>query len=110
MAKEVGSSGPLDQLIERSPGGAGTTSWERCCLGLPSLVIVTADNQRAIADELAGAGAAKLLGWHGDVEAENVSRALENISADPTGLRRMGEAAGGVCDGLGAKRIRERMT
>ncbi|MFH0934731.1 MAG: UDP-2,4-diacetamido-2,4,6-trideoxy-beta-L-altropyranose hydrolase, partial [Pseudomonadota bacterium] len=27
-------------------GAAGCTSWERCCLGLPSLMMVLADNQR----------------------------------------------------------------
>lgn len=30
-------------------GAAGSTSWERCCLGLPTLMLVLADNQRAVA-------------------------------------------------------------
>ena len=30
-------------------GASGTTSWERCCLGLPSIVISIADNQIPIA-------------------------------------------------------------
>lgn len=38
-------------------GGAGTTSWERCCLGLPSVVLVLADNQKTVAASLARAGA-----------------------------------------------------
>ncbi|MCF7970953.1 MAG: UDP-2,4-diacetamido-2,4,6-trideoxy-beta-L-altropyranose hydrolase [Methylococcaceae bacterium] len=29
-------------------GAAGTTVWERCCLGLPSMVIMLAENQRLI--------------------------------------------------------------
>lgn len=29
-------------------GAAGSTSWERMCLGLPSIVIVTAENQRSV--------------------------------------------------------------
>ena len=91
-------------------GGAGTTSWERCCLGLPSVVIVTAGNQRPIADELGNAGAAAVLGWHGDVDPGRVSRAVADISADPTGRRRMGEAAARLCDGQGAMRIRERLS
>jgi len=33
-------------------GAAGTTSWERCALGLPAVVIVQADNQREIANAL----------------------------------------------------------
>ena len=34
-------------------GASGTSTWERCCLGLPSLVMILADNQKEIAEELA---------------------------------------------------------
>lgn len=30
-------------------GAAGATTWERCCLGLPSFIVVLAENQREIA-------------------------------------------------------------
>lgn len=33
-------------------GAAGTTTWERCCLGLPTVLIETADNQRTIIQNL----------------------------------------------------------
>lgn len=39
-------------------GAAGSTSWERCCLGLPTIVLVLAENQRAIAQALDREGAA----------------------------------------------------
>lgn len=42
-------------------GAAGSTSWERCCLGLPTLILVLADNQRAIAEALNRAGATAFL-------------------------------------------------
>lgn len=40
-------------------GAAGSTSWERCCMGLPSFLIVLACNQQLIAEALNFAGAAK---------------------------------------------------
>lgn len=39
-------------------GAAGSTSWERCCLGLPSIMVVLADNQNLIAKDLHNWGAA----------------------------------------------------
>jgi UDP-2,4-diacetamido-2,4,6-trideoxy-beta-L-altropyranose hydrolase len=33
-------------------GAAGSSTWERCCLGLPTIQVVTADNQKYIASNL----------------------------------------------------------
>jgi UDP-2,4-diacetamido-2,4,6-trideoxy-beta-L-altropyranose hydrolase len=53
----------MAQLLASSDvaiGAAGSSSWERCCLGLPSLIVVLADNQRFIAEALDAAGAASI--------------------------------------------------
>ncbi len=39
-------------LADLSIGAAGSTSWERCCLGLPTIVVVLADNQKQSAEFL----------------------------------------------------------
>lgn len=39
-------------------GAAGSTSWERACLGIPSIVVPLADNQRAICHSLVERGLA----------------------------------------------------
>jgi UDP-2,4-diacetamido-2,4,6-trideoxy-beta-L-altropyranose hydrolase len=39
-------------------GAAGATTWERCCLGLPSILMVLADNQIIIAQLISQANAA----------------------------------------------------
>ncbi|EAZ98227.1 UDP-2,4-diacetamido-2,4,6-trideoxy-beta-L-altropyranose hydrolase [Marinobacter sp. ELB17] len=39
-------------------GAAGSTSWERCCLGLPALIVVLADNQKSAAHALSERGVA----------------------------------------------------
>jgi UDP-2,4-diacetamido-2,4,6-trideoxy-beta-L-altropyranose hydrolase len=39
-------------------GAAGSTSWERCALGLPTVMVVVADNQRQTAEHLHCYGAA----------------------------------------------------
>jgi UDP-2,4-diacetamido-2,4,6-trideoxy-beta-L-altropyranose hydrolase len=42
-------------------GAAGSTSWERCCLGVPTLMVVLAENQQEIAFALESVGAAIAL-------------------------------------------------
>ena len=39
-------------------GAPGSTTWERACLGLPSIIIPIADNQKDIAENIANTGAA----------------------------------------------------
>jgi len=45
----------MAELMARSDlaiGAAGSTNWERCCLGLPCLLLVLADNQKSSAEAL----------------------------------------------------------
>lgn len=45
-------------LADLSIGAAGGFSWERCCLELPTLLVILADNQVSGANALEQAGAA----------------------------------------------------
>lgn len=87
-------------------GAAGTSSWERCCLGLPTLIVVAADNQTMIAKELEQAGAAAVLGRAGALTSEDIGRALRDLITDTRTLRAMIASAAQVCDGNGSLRIR----
>jgi UDP-2,4-diacetamido-2,4,6-trideoxy-beta-L-altropyranose hydrolase len=84
-------------------GAGGTTSWERCALGLPSLVTVVADNQRMQADDLARLGAIRLVGTGATVGPESYAQALATCT--PAALESMGNAAAALTDGGGAERI-----
>ena len=42
-------------------GATGSTSWERCCLGLPTIQLIISENQRQIAEALDKIKAIKLL-------------------------------------------------
>ena len=82
-------------------GAAGSSSFERCCLGLPSLVVVAADNQRDIAAGLGGA--AEVLGL--DDLAGAVAAGVKRLCADTQARVAMAEAAARLCDGRGAARV-----
>ncbi len=85
-------------------GAAGASAWERCCLGVPSLVMVLADNQLAGARALEDTGAAVVV--PGPVGA------LPSLPAFSEGLhtlfshaRTVSGRAAAVCDGLGTQRV-----
>jgi UDP-2,4-diacetamido-2,4,6-trideoxy-beta-L-altropyranose hydrolase len=84
-------------------GAAGGTAWERCCLGLPSLIVVVAENQRLGADALDRTGAAVTLG---DVDhlADRLPDALAKFRS-PGCLIAMSSAASRLVDGMGAARV-----
>lgn len=85
-------------------GAAGSTSWERCCLGLPSLMVVLADNQIEAATHLRDAGAACLVKLNGH-SSELFSENLEKFIQDPSFLRAMSTAASTVSDGSGTPKM-----
>ena len=81
-----------------SIGAGGSTSWERCCLGLPTLLFITAENQRVIAESLERLGAAIMV--------KNLRNDLQAIVGNFSLWRKMSEKAQTVCDGTGVKRIK----
>ena len=98
----------MASLIENADiaiGAAGMSGWERCCLGLPSIVLVLAENQEANAEALAKSGAARVLTGPADTGA--IAEAVSDIVGDPAAWRRMSTAAAGMCDGLGLARVVE---
>lgn len=88
-------------------GAAGTTSWERCCLGLPSVLVVTADNQRRIAAALHAAGAAFVCGDWETPDADCLIAAVRRLCADAAARGEMSARAARICDGHGAERVAE---
>ncbi|MCO6055372.1 UDP-2,4-diacetamido-2,4,6-trideoxy-beta-L-altropyranose hydrolase [Pseudomonas sp. MOB-449] len=82
-------------------GAAGATSWERCCLGLPTIMLVLADNQRAIAQALFSAGAALLA----DSTTLKEWRLITRQQMEPRALSAMRASAAMVTDGLGISRV-----
>lgn len=86
-------------------GAAGTTSWERCCLGLPSIVLTTAENQLSIASQLSKVGAIEYLGEAKTNNIAQVGSLLQLWLREPERYRRFTEKSWSVCDGLGVDRV-----
>lgn len=90
--------GQADLMI----GAGGSTSWERCALGLPAIVLSLASNQSGAVAALAEAGAALAVASHHD---DDLRDALIKLMATPTQVRTMSDAAAAICDGQGVARV-----
>jgi len=91
-----------------SIGAAGSTSWERCCLGLPSIMVILAENQRAIGNALEQNGCAHLI-----VEnriADDLGPLLSSLMKSGAELEKLANNAMRVCDGEGCSRLVSEMT
>ncbi|MAM00318.1 MAG: UDP-2,4-diacetamido-2,4,6-trideoxy-beta-L-altropyranose hydrolase [Alteromonadaceae bacterium] len=88
-------------------GAAGSTSWERCAVGLPTVIVVLADNQFEGAVALAASGAAQLVTLH---DTANLAEVLDEVLHSSHSRRTMSDAAAGIADGRGSARVAEMIT
>jgi UDP-2,4-diacetamido-2,4,6-trideoxy-beta-L-altropyranose hydrolase len=89
-------------------GAAGGATWERCCIGAPTVGTAVADNQRAVLEPLAGLGAiVPIDGTPPSVAA--LAQGLDRLIADAALRARLSGASRRLVDGRGAARVAERL-
>ena len=84
-------------------GASGSSAWERCCLGLPSIVLILAENQRPAARALERAGASYLTIEPNDILSRLVP-AVNQFRHNPV-LKKIIRQSLLICDGQGALRV-----
>ena len=98
------SLAPLMSQADLAIGAGGATSWERCCLGLPSIVISIAKNQTPIAEELHKQGLICWLGYKTDINEEMLKAELKKLIE--TGIPQdWSKKCSHLVDGLGVERV-----
>lgn len=104
LHEDLPSLAPLLVKADLAIGAGGATSWERCCLGLPALVVTIAENQKAIAKELDRQGLIRWLGHKDEIDAAALAEALAGIL--DTGLApEWSERCRRLVDGRGVERV-----
>ena len=90
-----------------SIGASGSTSWERCCLGLPTLLVSYAENQIGIAKTLEMAGACVYVCHHktGDETKAKLLNRINTLIYDPIRFCAMSRSSFDLVDGLGTERV-----
>jgi UDP-2,4-diacetamido-2,4,6-trideoxy-beta-L-altropyranose hydrolase len=97
--------GSMAQLMADSDlaiGAAGGSAWERCSLGLPTFLIVLAENQLSGALALSHAGAARLIESINDMK--RAIPALLNASLETNLLSELSGRSSLIVDGRGVER------
>ena len=85
-------------------GAAGSTAWERCCLGLPTVTLILADNQRLVASNLERVGAIMVA-----ADASRAGECVRRLCNDESLRLSMIAAASAITDGQGATLVAEAM-
>ncbi|WP_411286436.1 UDP-2,4-diacetamido-2,4,6-trideoxy-beta-L-altropyranose hydrolase [Phenylobacterium sp.] len=85
-------------------GAPGSSTWERCTLGLPSMLIVLADNQKPAARALAEREAALVMDLAAPDFDAAFDRTLMRLTTDRQLRRQLAGRSAELCDGEGAPR------
>ena len=85
-------------------GAAGSSTWERCCLGLPTIAVITAENQEMISLKLNIYGAVLAISILEKDFSSQLNSAFIRLS-DPVILQQISSISATVTDGFGARRI-----
>lgn len=97
----------LMENVDLSFGAGGMTTWERCCLGTPTIVTIVADNQLASVRELSRQGIVSCLGFTQVLTPDDYREALKTARQEE--LAAMSRKGMALVDGLGCQRVAEHM-
>jgi UDP-2,4-diacetamido-2,4,6-trideoxy-beta-L-altropyranose hydrolase len=95
---------PFMERADIAIGPVGTSTWERCTLGLPTLAITIALNQKDIAADLAANRIIDLLGSIEDLKLNDYAAGLQRIQ-QADWLQHLSTASLALCNGTGVSRM-----
>jgi len=86
---------------------AGSTCWELAFMGLPSMVIVTAENQERVASVVEKSGFGISLGQELELTEADIRDAVYRLCSDKSMRRQLSHRGREVVDGAGGERVAE---
>lgn len=86
-------------------GAGGATTWERCCMGLPTIVISIAENQRPACEALSADKQIEYMGRVDQVTSEMIRDRVLSLLRKPDLLRDLSERGMRLVDGSSTDRI-----
>jgi UDP-2,4-diacetamido-2,4,6-trideoxy-beta-L-altropyranose hydrolase len=103
--EDLPSLAPLMVKADLAIGAAGATSWERCCMGLPAVVVTLAENQVPLAEELHELKVVSWIGESSTLTVEVIRDAVEGYVVDERKVEDCSLICSRIIDGKGADRL-----
>ena len=105
LVRNVADMAELMAWADLGISSASSTCWEFAFMGLPSAVLVTAENQQKVAEGLTHHGMAMNLGWYGDVSDIALAEPLQSLVFDRHRRNQMSKLGRQAVDGNGAANV-----
>lgn len=85
----------------------GSTLYELCACGTPTLAVIVADNQKDIVKALSDGGYIESLGWYNELSQDKLANKIKSLCNDYNKRKSTAEKMQKLVDGEGVKRIVE---
>jgi UDP-2,4-diacetamido-2,4,6-trideoxy-beta-L-altropyranose hydrolase len=95
---------PFEAWADIAIGAAGSTCWEFCALGLPSILIDVIENQRAIAERLSDKGICIHIPFQ-EASPRRIAEEIDRLIASPLLRDEMSRRGKNLVDGHGGYRV-----
>lgn len=87
--------------VDFSLGAGGSTTWERCYVGLPSSSTIVASNQRITTEYAATLGAVINIGWYEEVTVSSYVDLLNKLSKESINIMKISDRGLRLTEGVG---------
>jgi UDP-2,4-diacetamido-2,4,6-trideoxy-beta-L-altropyranose hydrolase len=105
LRRHVTSMPELMAWADVAISAAGITSWELAFMGLPSLLLIQADNQSATVEGLTALGVAQSLGRSDHLSSDDIARHLRDVLETLEARAVMARRGPQIVDGDGVARV-----
>lgn len=98
----------MTEIICRSDlaiSSGGSTLYELCCCGTPTMAFIMADNQKGIVDMLSDDGYIQSLGWYNEIENQDIPQQVYKLIMSFEKRMDYSQKMQSLIDGRGANRI-----
>ncbi|WP_378950618.1 UDP-2,4-diacetamido-2,4,6-trideoxy-beta-L-altropyranose hydrolase [Pelosinus sp. sgz500959] len=102
---QINNMAELMAKADLAIGAGGSTTWERLCLGLPSLVVRIADNQERLTEDAQQLGLLIDLGVADTINIDTIAIQLEKIMSEPQRLKLISQRGIDFVDGKGIDKV-----